>query len=221
VFKLEPDKKLPDETSKADEPLNVEPEKKPGEPTSESKPTEPSKEEPVKTEDPQKAIQKHADLRKKAEEDAEVARKEAEIAKKAAEESETKLANLRKEKAEIQIKNRIQNSNLPESMKEKALKDPVKWLVAQNTDKVPEKPTWDDIDTLINTELDGTVTGYETDFGRKPSPKSTFIDLDNAPASAPGKEISRSKLAGMSPYEIAKLPTEVVEEMKKKEASNN
>ena len=219
MFKLEPEKKLPVEPSKPNDEVNVEPGKDPVQPTTTPAAAEPSKDDPTK-EDHQKAIQKHAELRKKAEDDALKAREEAETAKKAAEESETKLANLRKEKAEIQIKNRIQNSNLPESMKEKALKDPVKWLVAQNTDKVPESPTWDDIDKLINTELDGTVTGYETDFGRKPSPKATFIDLDNAPANAPGKEISRSKLAGMTPYEIAKLPPEVLEEMKKKEASN-
>lgn len=228
MLKLEDKEKknLPDETSKADEPLNVNPDTS-GNPTStDSKPTEPSKDTQPKDENIQKAIQEHAELRKKAEEarakaeeeatkakeEAEKARQEAKLAK---EEADKARVEIRKDKAEMQIKDRIKNSNLPNAMKERALKDPVRWLIA-NAEQVSEKPTWDEVDSLIGSELDGLVETYEREFGVRTSPKHTFIDVDNAPTIVtPSKTLSRLDISKMTPYEIASLPPETLAELKR------
>jgi len=210
VFTLsETENKLPDETSKDKDPVNVNPAEgeKPaeGNPTTNSPaPTEPSKDkDPSKDgENVQQAIQKHAELREKAEKEAAEARANAEAAREEAEEARAQLQEAEKKSVESAIKQRITNSNLPKPIKERILKDPVNGLSAFDPTAPRDTANVADVSKYVSERLDDVVGGLEAEFGQIKSPKSTFVDSDNASIPTPGKAISQADLKKMSPYEI-------------------
>lgn len=210
MLKLEPNKnQTQDETSKAniDPALNVNPSDDGKSTSTDPKPTEPSK--APDNDGVQAKIQEHVELRKKAETEAEAARAEA---KKLQEKNEA----LRREKAEILVKTRIEKSNLPQTLKDRAFKNPLKFVVGNSTKAVNET-NFDEVEKLVTEELDGLVGGLEKDFGAAVTsfPVNTFVDSDNVPSGTPGKTLSQGTLSKMTPYEIANLPEEVKQELRK------
>lgn len=218
VYKVENnDLQINDETYKADNELNVNPDlPDTGKPTSSSDgSTEPSGDSSMNM---QEAVQKHAELRKKAEEEADKAKKEAEAAMKLAAENAQEANRLKKEKVESSIRNAIDKSRLPDGYKANRIgKDPIKWFFAHASD-VPEKLTWDEAEKLVQEQLGVLVSGLEQDLhvageNTPQNPREIFTDPDNAPVQ--GQEVksqgdlTMGDISKMSPYEINSLPDEI------------
>ncbi len=211
--------KLPGETSKDDAPVNVNP--APGDKPEEGNPTTdtPTPPEPPKDRDEskdkvnvQQAIQKHAELREKAEAEAKEAKEKLEVSEKEKTDLLAKIEANKRENLESAIKNRIASSNLPDGLKARIAKDPVKW-VTTNADSAPQDQNVDSTTKFVSENLDNLVKTWETELGVTTSPRTTFVDSDNASIQTPGKTISVDDLKKMSPYEIARLPKEVKEKL--------
>ncbi len=209
MFELTEEIKLPDETSKDKDPVNVNPAEgeKPteGNPTTTApSPTEPSKnnDSPKGDENVQQAIQKHAELREKAEKDAQEAKEKAEAAQKEAAEARQRLQEVEKQNVENAIKSRVEHSNLPKPIKERIMKDPVNGLSAFDSTAPKDATNVTEVSRFVSERLDDVVGNLETEFGAIKSPKNTFVDSDNASITNPGKTISQADLKKMSPYEI-------------------
>ena len=191
-----------DETSKPDAGLNVE------QPTSPAKATEPSKD----TENVQKAVQDQVKLRKEAEEKAMKANLAADEAKKQLQEREAELIETKKQGIIKDIKARLDKSVLPQAYKDRIVKDPVKWFLA-HTDSKAE--TWEQAEKLVAGELDGLVGSLEKELIVATPQNKPFVDTDNPQYTTPDGKISVEKLRKMSPYDIAKLPEDVKQQLRK------
>lgn len=219
--------KLPGETSKDEVQVNVNADggdaggqtpnvdTKDNSTTNAPNPPEPPKDngEPKDDANVQQAIQKHAELRKEAEAKAAEAQ---EKLQKAEEEKQNLLNQIEENKRkglESSVKSRIEKSNLPDGLKARIAKDPVKWVLS-NADNAPQdQQNVDDTSKFVSENLDNLVTVWERELGVTTSPRSTFVDSDNASIQTPGKTISVDDLKKMSPYEIQRLPKEVKEKL--------
>ncbi len=195
--------KLPDETSKGDEKDNVNPQ---GNSTSDSNPSETSKDDDKSKDEVkvQQAIQKHAELREKAEKEAEEARKRAEEAEKQRSELAQQLESTKKANLEASIKARIEKSNLPAGFKQRIAKEPVKWVTIYAED-APQSNNVDELIKFVSEKLEDVVQIWEKESGVTASPRTTFVDSDNASISTPVKMPSASDLKKMTPYQIQDL----------------
>lgn len=217
-----------DETSKADDDLNVTPDlPDTGKPTSsDNGSTEPSDADGSDGDgnnaddaNVQAQIQKHAELRKKAEEEAEQLRKENEELRKAKEaadaEREREANRQKRDKVAALIKDAVEKSSLPKGyVQNRVGKDPVNWFLAHQSD-LPEKMTWDEVMSLASDKISDLVSGLEKDLHVSPStdPQTPqFTDPDNAPAqqqTPSSGALTMDDIKKMTPYEIANLPDEI------------
>lgn len=214
-MKDDDDKVLPGETSKDDDPVNVNPDDAGNSTTVDPTPPEPPKGDDKSKDEvnTQAAIQKHAELRQQERE----ARLEAEKKLQEAEEEKKNLlgqieAN-KKSNLDNSVKSRIEKSNLPAGLQARILKDPVKWVLS-NVDGAPQDLTnLDEVSKVVSESLNVVVKEWETELGVTNSPIATFVDSDNSSIQTPGKTISVDDLKKMSPYEIQALPKEVREKL--------
>lgn len=205
----------PDKTSKPNDALNVTPTN--GESTSDNKATEVSSGDA----NTQAAVQKQVELRQKAEADAEEARKKAEEAEEARQKAEAEAKSIKEERIREKLANRIQSSNLPQTVKDRFSKDPVRYFIANQAES--KEWTWGEVaDAVGNVEtLDAWMKDIEGTYGvasnpnNNPSAKDTFVDSDKPNTSTPSDgELTPDRIKNMSPYELAKLPEDVRNKLK-------
>lgn len=219
--------KLPGETSKDGESVNV---NQDGKDAGDKKPTdtadgdsttvvpnppEPPKDNGASKDDAnvQQAIQKHAELRRKAETDAAEAVEKLKVAEEEKQALLKQIEESRRKSLESSVRNRIDKSNLPDGLKARIAKDPVKWVLS-NADNAPQdQQNVDDTSKFVSENLESVVKVWETELGVANSPIATFVDSDNASIQTPSKTISVDDLKRMSPYEIQSLPKETKEKL--------
>lgn len=201
-----------DKTSNPNEALNVTP-------TGEQ-PTSTNKETEISTANTQEAVQKHVELRQKAEREAEEARKVKEEAEKARQESENRYKEERSKRLSSTLASRIENSRLPQKVKEKFKSDPIKHFIAnQNEDK---EWSWEDIAATVDNvdnlnqfigDMEGTYGVESSTTTTTTKPSENFVDKDTPTTPSDG-QLTVEKIKKMSPYEIAKLPKDVLDKVK-------
>ena len=187
-----------DETSKPQADVNVDPQ---GEPTTPAAAIEPSKEDSEKK--IQAAVQNHVELRKKAEEEARIASEEKAKALAELQALQAEVTTERESRLKETIISKVERSNLPEGLKQRAIKDPVKWVLA-NVDNAPQKENIAEVAKFVSENLGGLVNQLEKELGVENSPRR-FVDSDNSSLNTPSQTISVESVKKMSPYEIDRL----------------
>lgn len=205
-----------DTTSKPNEVLNVTPVDSTEKPTSTDKVSDMSS----SGDNSQAAVQKQVELRQKAEQEAEKLRLEKQEAETARQKAEELLRTERESRIKSTLENRIQNSNLPQTVKDRFVKDPIKFFIANQTED--KSWTWDDVANQVNNvdslnmwmkDIEGT---YGTqNFNQPQTKKDIFVDSDKPVDRSPSDgQLTLERIKAMSPYEISRLPKDVRDKIK-------
>lgn len=206
-----------DKTSKPNDPLNVIPSESDGKSTSGDQATDMSGGDSDNT---QAAVQKQVELRRLAEEKAEKLAEEKRELEEARQKDQLELRTEREARIKSALTSKIQNSSLTQTVKDRFLKDPVKYFIANQSES--KEWTWGDVASAVdNVEtLNGWLKDIEGTYGvqtnqTSPSLKDTFVDRDRPNDNTPSDgELTIDRIKKMTPYEINKLPLDVKNQLK-------